>query len=658
MEHQRLLQDLHHKLNDLEHKVRAYRQDLALEFQAYSQHVLSDVAPSTALAIQESLASSLMDYPALAPELQVSFSQRGANAADAHTVPQSAQGQHAHQHRALAESQLASSPSQAPPGEFDRPSPPPPDAAFGDAATASGLPREREREFQGLFTPFFLPLLDDSPQLSSSTTPLPLPTNTLLAQPAIDGTSIGSDRALHVAPAEQLFDSSQQLRGRDMEESGQGPNEVEPTQSASPAPLQSPSRPVSTRRSTDDTTTSSILSDKGSAKAPRSALRRSSSASKPPQPSPRRVRFEVKGAEVLPTSSPSDVATPRQGSPAGPDQPRTFDEIVGDVAAEPPPRKISSSDALRALSRTPLDDPTVWTVVNPGSEDPDLAESPSEELSRATNPADQGTTPTETYSAAAPVSAPVSTQQAANPASIVDTVQQDDEDDDSSEEEEFLSMAKPRSFESKSSITSSLPSRSRDQKPQPSMPARNSVADKAGAGEKDQTSLEEFDEDDDVFHFETGGLSAPPEPKRRPAPLTEDDVDMSETTTAAASLDPSPHQPSSPAVPISRPSAQSGSPTPPTSQYEGRSMGSYRGRPLFMPVVKNPELHAQAASLGEFNTFVGGLDGRSGVDEGDLNSFRASFVQTSLSGTPRSLTERMWMEDAQAEREKNGGWKG
>ena len=69
-----------------------------------------------------------------------------------------------------------------------------------------------------------------------------------------------------------------------------------------------------------------------------------------------------------------------------------------------------------------------------------------------------------------------------------------------------------------------------------------------------------------------------------------------------------------------------------------------------MPVVKNEDLHAQAASLGEFNTFVGGLDGRSGMDEGDLNSFRASLVHTGFSGTPRSLTERMMLEDAMAER--------
>lgn len=72
-----------------------------------------------------------------------------------------------------------------------------------------------------------------------------------------------------------------------------------------------------------------------------------------------------------------------------------------------------------------------------------------------------------------------------------------------------------------------------------------------------------------------------------------------------------------------------------------------------MPVVRNPEVHAQAASLGQFNTFVGGLDGRSGMDEGDLNSFRASVSNIPFSGTPRSFTERLMMEDAMMKKKED-----
>lgn len=72
-----------------------------------------------------------------------------------------------------------------------------------------------------------------------------------------------------------------------------------------------------------------------------------------------------------------------------------------------------------------------------------------------------------------------------------------------------------------------------------------------------------------------------------------------------------------------------------------------------MPIVKNPELHAQAASQGDFDSFVGGVDGRSGIDESDFSSYRASIAPGGFVGTPRSFTERLMMEDMEAERAKN-----
>jgi hypothetical protein len=75
-------------------------------------------------------------------------------------------------------------------------------------------------------------------------------------------------------------------------------------------------------------------------------------------------------------------------------------------------------------------------------------------------------------------------------------------------------------------------------------------------------------------------------------------------------------------------------------------VGSYRGHPFTMPIV-TPEVHAQAASLGGINSFVGSVHGRSGLDESDQQSFRASLRNTSgpFSGTPRSMSERMLMDD-------------
>jgi hypothetical protein len=49
---------------------------------------------------------------------------------------------------------------------------------------------------------------------------------------------------------------------------------------------------------------------------------------------------------------------------------------------------------------------------------------------------------------------------------------------------------------------------------------------------------------------------------------------------------------------------------------------------------------------------VGSVDGRSGVDRADVDSYRAS-MNKALSGTPRSLTERMAFEEAM-EKKKAG----
>ncbi len=70
-------------------------------------------------------------------------------------------------------------------------------------------------------------------------------------------------------------------------------------------------------------------------------------------------------------------------------------------------------------------------------------------------------------------------------------------------------------------------------------------------------------------------------------------------------------------------------------------VGSYKGRVFSLPIV-SPEVHAIAASMGDIHSFVGSVHGRTGLDESDDQAFRASFKN---SGTPRSLSERMRMED-------------
>jgi hypothetical protein len=77
-----------------------------------------------------------------------------------------------------------------------------------------------------------------------------------------------------------------------------------------------------------------------------------------------------------------------------------------------------------------------------------------------------------------------------------------------------------------------------------------------------------------------------------------------------------------------------------------------------MPIV-SPEVHNQAISMGNLNSFVGSVDGRSGMDEGDLQSFNRSGGIGSFSGTPRSMSERMMMDDimeAEEHRRRRNGY--
>lgn len=568
------------------------------------------------------------------------------------------------------------------PEDLERKQTLPSPAVFGAAATPD-KPREheREREFQGLFTPFFLPLLDSSPNSPLTSPPLTATSTSPLAEPIFAGDGVErekgkgkvTDSGVNVSSsADHLQGSSQKLQARDMEGSSEtrarqgssSEQKEEPQQQAASPP---PSRPPHHRSSTDDTS-SSTLSERSDTKVRRSALRRSSSTSKPSQQSPRRVRFEFRGTEVLPTASPqpSDFPTPRPSSPVPADQPRTFDEIVGHIDAgeedtfdrDPPPRKISSSEALRALSRAPLEDDTIWTVVNSGPNDSGeiVHQSP---VSKNMSTAKGVTKPT-------PVGAPTEASRVEKLTGAERIIQRPEpaEQSDDSSDEDFLSIAKPKSFQKKSPSPLKETTNARSQ-------VVKSAAKKGSAAEavpqqtasgKDHESSEDSDEEDDMFHFETSRSGIPSRPKQKPQHMkkankselsnalsadadSEDDVEDLGATTVPYGT--------SPAVPIARNSPPGESSTPSAAKFQVGSIGSYKGRPVMMPVVKNPEVHAEAASLGDFNTFVGGLDGRSGVDEGDLSSFRASLANVNsgvFSGTPRSLTERMLMEDAQAQR--------
>lgn len=689
---QSLVEDVNLKLSQLEHKVRAYRHDLVCEFGRYYGEVLRGVDAPTASRVSQTVTQSLDErcpMLGLGGELEQLIASINAgsgldrpyyllatgpdspgNPSAPAPAPAAGAGASATKQRGVDSTQSISSHRQSPPHA----------AVFGAAVAAR--PHERESEFHGLFTPSFLPLLESSPNLPSPASP-PSPLTAAAAvvtpahEPATAGlhpeTSMGNGRGSpgFVDPASppQTMPVRQVQDTEGQNETAEGSSTPQPGPEHRPPPelpitpqptlqdaLQEPRR-SHFRRGTDDTS-SSALSDRSDTVTPRSALRRSSSVSKPHQQSVRRVRFELRGAEVLPTASPQpsdDIAIPRSVSPDSPDKSPVFGDPVDDFEeVSLPPRKISSSEALRAMSRAPLDEGTVWTVVNP---DADRSSPAPKEQSPSPSTFDM------TSLGKSPIPKSEEAVEARKRLSAVSPPQaaESPEDSDSSDDEEFLSIGKARSHRSaivpvsqaatpshRIADHSHLERRSPNKHETASSEGPNFYTD-----DQDQISSDDLDaeEDDIMFHFETGGLSAPPVPKKKP-PLMKDEVEDSPPLSPAdKKADALSAYATSPAVPITRPKPPSGSSTPTSAKFQVGSLGSYKGRPVVMPIVKNAELLAQAESLGEFTTFVGGLDGRSGIDDGDLNSFRASLVQSGFSGTPRSLTERMMMEE-HAERNK------
>lgn len=632
----RLLENLHTKLAVFEAQLRAYRRDMVTDFQRHCDSLLQELDTAAQSEYYRAIASSAYRYPTLRPELELKLPLLSAP-----SRPDSGN----------------SAGSQAKPAQFQ--SFPPP-AVFGDASAAGEL-HEREKEFQGLFTPSYLPLLDSSPPRSSSRSPK----SVTCAPPAPPAAAVQATVDLaSTAPTDQALSGSGAAHGVALGAAAimDTPTDQNMNRALSPsASAPSLSRPEHVRHSTNDTD-SSICSDLSESKIPKSALRRPSSVSRPPQ-SPRRVRFEFMGAEVLPTSSPqaTDLPTPRPSSPTARYDAASGKSILDIEDTEPPPpRKISSSEALRALSRTPLEEGTVWTVVNSESESssPD-SESIEQPQPNGDHPSPRESTDEKSVSLTEPVKS--------RPADLGRTlakVEGDDGDDDDSSDEDFLSMGKRKApMKTKSQIIPKEPASNppimKDKPELENQPTDASPSPRPTPKlSEEQSQVEDilsddgdYESEDEMFHFETG-LSAPPKPREKPTWLKDaENGSVEEDTLVAAGEEAPASQPTpfgtSPAVPIPpRKTTPSGPSTPTATKFQPGSLGSYKGRPVVMPVVRDPEIYEQAASLGEFNTFVGGLDGRSGMDEGDLNSFRASVVGPSFNGTPRSFTERLMMEEA------------
>ncbi|KAI8634598.1 hypothetical protein F5Y19DRAFT_118203 [Xylariaceae sp. FL1651] len=597
----RLVSELLNKLAELDQKVYDYRQDMAQEFRRYSHRLLHDVPKDVSARVGQILAGELLNYPALSPGLELEPSSP-----------------YLHD---FADDRRARRGRGSPPPVLPHTSGVPPND------TTYNPPHDREREFHGVFTPSYLPLLE-AVQPSK-----PVSTSTTISSP--------------IAPQGKEANIIQNLSSH---------GQLKPIEQ----------RPNPVRRLTGETT-SSITSDDSVSHTRRSALRRSSSTSTKGNFSPRRVRFDVEGEEVLPTVSPpmsprtSDLVT---SSPPE-DKLTSLQSPLNHLACEqegsglldnspPRPKKISSTERLKAMARSSTEDTSNWTVVGELHDDDEeeevLVMSSSKRRSKVPilNPAaGAGLNDEKDYQHS------TLDEQSTGQANKVDECRIIGGDDATND---LLEMHPLSSFKNRKKF--SLPEdtifevETEGSGLLEAAPTKIIMPNEAF---RSQSNNDQAFDEEDMFEFET-------EPNEKSASQTRamketskyiEDEEAKEGEEQSTSMADNTAREqfilysASPAVPIAKPTnPPPASPTSSTSAVSKQidaSAGSYKGRPFIIGVVRNEELLKKAAEMGDFSSFVGSVDGRSGVDAS--NSYRQE--PNFFNGTPRSLGERL-MEESHA----------
>ncbi|KAI9641426.1 hypothetical protein NHQ30_010233 [Ciborinia camelliae] len=621
-----LVGELSKKLTELDHKVDLYRKDMNKEYIKYEEDLLRNVSKDISKEVSIMIAEELKNYKALYP-----FASSNSNLDScAMDIGIGIPGNNSHSNSNTIISTHANSIANSTPitngvpktmesqlGIGTSTSMPTPTILIPnhtkeeESEERPRSPHAREKEFTGLFTPSYLPLLDSNNRYER-----------------MSNSNIEVDNMSKVT---EMDTSSHVDASTD-------------TRSLNPSPdPRSPSIPK--RKNTDELSIASNSSSDGPRR--RSALRRTSSSSK--NTSPRRVRFDVEGEEVLPTVSPKELEPTLPPSFSDDSDDEAGCEMVEDIDA-PPPKRISSSQALRALSRgPPEDDGTQWTtVVAPpdGSASVDTLTNDDSKPS-VTIPQDENITP---------ISIQTKMPQLEPQAQVkhVEAVLEDDTD--ALSEDDMLDMPPLRQMRSqnKQSATILSPRKNENQEPATSplmkSPSKPLTLETLESREGDEKSNLTFHDDgqEDLFSFDEN-----PDRGTRPQD-EEDDSDIEAPTSPSIeesldNLDLS----KSPSRPIPNSFSKNKATTAPTPSHG--VVGSYKGRPFSMSVV-NDEVHATAASMGAMNSFVGSVNGRSGLDASDILSFRASVGVGSFSGTPKSMSERMLMDDlieAEGENQRN-----
>ncbi|TVY42024.1 hypothetical protein LOCC1_G005583 [Lachnellula occidentalis] len=592
----KLVLELQSKLAELDHKVWIYRRDMASEFTKHAEGLLRDVPRDVSETVSKALARSIKEYKSL-------------NLDAAGAVESCAAGTSTHEFGA----------------EGERPSQPTkPSLSTREEVVdeSPGGPHDREKALQGLFTPSYLPLLDGSHNWSERK----------------------SSSDSQIPP---------QNKGKGMDMDNMQNNTGTDTRSLTASPeLQRP--PAPKRRNTDEV---SVASDWSSDGTRRSALRRASTSSNKQLTSPRRVRFEVEGEEVLPTASPlpsqlilsTDIPEPYQ-SPSDDSDEEADSEQIEDVD-EPSPKRISSSQALRALSRNPVaDDGTQWTTVTAppdGSASVAIPGRISEESSSESLPRANGSSGLrmgdgyclEEYSGRGEDSSQQTSQSASQGRAKRENYDSETSDDD---DDDMLDMPPLRSMKGQKSTQSPTYTTKLENTQLPSVlkpfDFPGTSKENFGKSINNGGGAMRFTEEDheELFHFdENTDHRSPPKIEQEESEISSPPSPVDEKSVAEpANLS---QYSQSPARAIVRPGR-----IPNTTSKD--VSGTFNGHPFSIPIV-NPEVHARAASLGGVNSFVGSIHGRSGVDEGDMYSFRQSGGIGSYSGTPKSMTERLYMDE-------------
>lgn len=637
----RLVVALQQKLACLDHKVLLYRQDMASEFTKYQEALLREVSTDVAEQVKQAMVETLQAYDAAHSSLSRAIESRSTGTgAGTGTGTNTSTGTGSAMDAVLALQPHLSMPT---------PSLPPHQAAGPDIDRPRS-PHAREVEFTGVFTPAFLPLLDNKSERTASITRAQQESDEegKHSYPSHTGTGTGTGTGIDTRTE------------RDTE------------LMAAAALLQRPPTPI--RKNTEDSFRS-ISSDASEGTITRrSALRRSSSSSKQ---SPRRVRFEVAGEEVLPTESPAssqslhDLGLSVSSLLDSESEDEAGSQHTEDIDERPPPRRVSSTQLLRKMSRDPLDEATTWTTVSAPPNGSASIATAGPQTHRAVNydyfditSDSQGGTPS-----SAGLTPGVSLKPVER-AKVVNSDGQDNHSDDPTDDDMLdmppLGRVKSNSHRPQPTMLSSAPGLSPPRLNQVTTPKKSAFilgeapTKQTEDGEDLKFRTEELDEDQ-LFAFDEHSQS----PSQQSPPEVQDedsdsDDEILEMRPRISSIQGSlPRSIGSSSTPSLLASSLSRTPTGNQSRVSNTapimSPRLYQRHPFNDPVA-NQVLHAQAVSQGDFDSFVGSVNGRTGVDAGNQASFRASVGNGSLSlgGAPRSLSERMIMEELEEESNQQG----